>query len=177
MPRKVLTDPEAGSENAPGVGFFGKLPSTGDFVSRGLPDAFRRKWDAWLTRHVAPLHRGDLPLPPGGLRFRLPSGGRLAAGVILPSKDSAGRHFPISLVLIVEGNLSQHQIDSWCGAALDLPVLTLSPDDLWRALDALPAPEAEGPATPPMELWTPGRPALAVDPADPAPHLRHLLAP
>ena len=79
-------------DDRPVAGFFGKLPATGDFVCRGLPDAFRKPWDSWLTRYIAPLQRGGHSFPQGGLRFRLPSGGHLAAGVILPSQlDSLPR--------------------------------------------------------------------------------------
>ena len=175
MPAEVLT-PE-GEDARPVVGFFGKLPATGDFVWRGLPDAFRRNWDAWLTRHIAPLQRDGPALPPQGLRFRLPSGRRLAAGVILPSQDSAGRLFPLSLLLIAEGALTRQQIDRWCDAALALAPEAFSPEDLWLALDALPAPDAEGPTGAPLQLWTLGRPEVAVDAQDPGPALRQLLAP
>lgn len=176
MPRSVLTEPEAGrNDTRPIAGFFGKLPTTGDFVSRRLPDAFRRNWDAWVTRHIAPLHRQGLAFPRAGLRFRLVSGGRLAAGVILPSEDSAGRHFPLSLVLIADGGLTQRQIDIWCDDALELPVLSLTPDDLLRALDDQPTLKAEGLPEGPMQLWTTDCPALTVMPSDPAPALRKLL--
>ena len=43
------------------VGFYGKMPSRGDFVRRGLPDSFVDPWDAWLqdmmahTQSVAPI--------------------------------------------------------------------------------------------------------------------------
>ena len=43
-----MPDPDL---NPPGL--FGKLPSTGDFVTRGLPAGFLRVWDAWLSRHLA----------------------------------------------------------------------------------------------------------------------------
>jgi type VI secretion system protein ImpM len=158
MPAEVLTEAEADPDDTrPVAGFFGKLPSTGDFVSRGLPDAFRRNWDAWITRHVAPLQREGLAFPEGGLRFHLPSGGRLAAGVILPSEDSAGRQFPLTLLLVADGGLTPAQTDSWCDAALGLLTSdTPDPDSLWHALDALPAAAPEGTATGPLTLWTAG---------------------
>jgi type VI secretion system protein ImpM len=177
MPADVLTDTVSDPDDTrPVVGFFGKLPSTGDFVSRGLPDSFRRSWDAWLTGHVAPLQRDGLAFPADGLRFRLVSGRRLAAGLILPSQDSAGRLFPLSLLLIADGELTRKQIDNWCDAARALPLDTLAPDPLWHALDALPAAEPKAPATGRMQLWTAGQPALAVDPAEAGPALRKLLA-
>ena len=170
MPDEILGETD---DDRPVAGFFGKLPATGDFVCRGLPDAFRKPWDSWLTRHIAPLQRGGHSFPQGGLRFRLPSGGRLAAGVILPSQDSAARLFPLSLLLIAKGDLTPGQIDPWCDAALALARET--PDDLWLALDALPAPEPQGAATGPMQLWTPDHLPLATDPAAPEATLAQLL--
>lgn len=172
MPDEVLTPRD---DRRPLAGFFGKLPTTGDFVWRGLPDAFRRHWDVWLTRHIAPLQREGRAFPPGGLRFRLPSGGRLAAGVILPSQDSAGRRFPLSLLLIATGDLTRSQVDSWCDPACALPVEELPPDDLWQALDALSAPDPEGPAAGPMQLWSPGQATLSTDPEAATEAARQLL--
>ena len=31
------------------AGFYGKLASRGDFVSRGLPQSFIAPWDSWLA--------------------------------------------------------------------------------------------------------------------------------
>lgn len=170
MPDEVLDET---GDDRPVAGFFGKLPATGDFVWRGLPDTFRKPWDAWLTRHVAPLQRKGTTFPQGGLRFRLPSGGHLAAGVIVPSEDSAGRLFPLSLLLIAERDLTPAEIDPWCDAALALARET--PDDLWQALDALPIREPQGIATGPMQLWAPDHPPLATDPAEPGTTLAQLL--
>ena len=172
MPDEVLTH----DDKRPVAAIFGKLPATGDFVWRGLPDAFRKHWDFWLTRHIAHLQRHGHAFPPGGLRFRLPSGGRLAAGVILPSRDKAGRHFPLSLLLLADGDLALPEIDSWCDAALSLQPETLDPDALWHALDALRSPIAAGPATGPMLLWTQGLPPIATDATTPETALRQLLA-
>lgn len=172
MSDEVLTQDD---DHRPVAGFFGKLPATGDFVWRGLPDAFRKAWDAWLSRHIAPLQRDGRVFPPGGLRFRLPSGGHLAAGVILPSEDSAGRLFPLSLVLIADGDLSPGQIDLWCDAALALSPETLAPDPLWHTLDALPGPDAQGQVTGAMQLWGAGGPLLSCASADPRAALRQLI--
>lgn len=174
MPDEVLSEDD---DDRPVAGFFGKLPVTGDFVWRGLPDAFRRHWDAWLTRHVAPLQRNGCSFPPGGLRFSLPSGGRLAAGVILPGEDSAGRLYPLTLLIIAGGKLSPGQIDGWCDAAVALQPETLAPDALWEALDALPAPGGEGPASGPFLLWAAGHPPQAAAPDDPEAALRRIIPP
>lgn len=171
MPDEVLTK----NDKRPVAAIFGKLPATGDFVWRGLPDAFRKHWDFWLTRHIAHLQRHGHAFPPGGLRFRLPSGSRLAAGVIFPSRDKAGRHFPLSLLLLADGDIAPEQIDPWCDAALALQPETLAPDDLWQALDALPSPEPTGPASGPMQLWTSGQDPMETDPNTPEAALRLLL--
>ena len=174
MSDEVLTQDD---DHRPVAGFFGKLPATGDFVWRGLPDAFRKAWDAWLTRHIAPLQRDGRDFPSGGLRFRLPSGGHLAAGVILPSEDSAERLFPLSLVLLADGDLSPGQIDLWCDAALALHPATLAPDSLWHALDALPGPDPQSEVTGLMQLWRTGGPPHSCTATEPGGTLRLLFVP
>lgn len=175
MPREILTDP-APDDGRPVAGFFGKLPSTGDFVARGLPDAFRRSWDAWITRHLAPLQREGTAFPEGGLRFQLFSGGRTAAGMILPSSDSAGRHFPLSVMLVTDGGLTRSGIDAWCDAALGLLVDDRSADDLWHALDTLAAPRRAEPPAVPLLLWTADHPQVVATPDQPDEAIRRLLA-
>jgi len=34
------------------VGFFGKLPSHGDFIERRVGSAFRDLWDEWMQRCI-----------------------------------------------------------------------------------------------------------------------------
>jgi type VI secretion system protein ImpM len=174
MPDEILSPPDEG-DRRPVAGFFGKMPATGDFVWRGLPDGFRKSWDSWLTRHIPPLRQAGAAFPLGGLRFALPSGGRLATGVICLSRDSAGRHFPLSLLLIADGTLAQDQIDSWCDAAIALRPDHLTPDALWLALDALPAPQPDGPATGPLLLWLAKDTPVATNPTEPTEALRGLL--
>lgn len=169
--------PEAVLNDAPTAGFFGKLPVTGDFVARGLPQGFRTRWDLWITRHLA-HHAGTLPET--GLRFRLVSGGRVAAGVIVPGQDSAGRRFPLSLILIGTGLPGPAALDPWLNAAL----LAAAParrgeadaDALLDALDAIAAPEATQSDDHIMTIWTEGHPAHRCDPADPAEAIRQSIA-
>jgi type VI secretion system protein ImpM len=97
---------------APRLGFSGKLPARGDFVARGLPRGFTEAWDAWLSE-VMPGSRailGEAWLPawmeapiwhfalPGGL-----CGPDAVAGVLLPSVDRAGRHWPLTLAAVLPG--------------------------------------------------------------------------
>jgi type VI secretion system ImpM family protein len=89
-------------------GWYGKMPSLGDFASRRVPDEFVRPWDAWLQRVldgtrqiiggtwlqrylVMPMWR--FVLLPGLLE---PSGW---TGLLMPSVDRVGRHFPMTLAV------------------------------------------------------------------------------
>lgn len=89
------------------VGFYGKLPSHGDFVQRGVTDVFVNRWDAWLQAGLAHSRQelGDpwveLFLTSPLWRFILPAGivGESAwAGILLPSVDRVSRCFPLTLV-------------------------------------------------------------------------------
>jgi type VI secretion system protein ImpM len=87
-------------------GFFGKLPSRGDFVRTGLPRSFTDPWDAWL-RDVLPASRAVLgdEWVPAWLeapvwRFALAPdvcGPEQVLGLWMPSVDRAGRYFPLVL--------------------------------------------------------------------------------
>ena len=92
-------------------GFYGKLASRGDFVSRDLPADFIQPWDSWLAAGLHSSHRelGDQWLEAYLIsplwRFLLAPGlcGREAvAGVIMPSVDRVGRYFPLTVAQPVE---------------------------------------------------------------------------
>ncbi|HET9643114.1 MAG TPA: type VI secretion system-associated protein TagF [Burkholderiaceae bacterium] len=87
-------------------GWFGKLPNAGDFASRRLPEHFIRPWDAWLQRGLANSREvlgaawldGYLVAPI--VRFWLGPGvfdGGAWAGLLMPSVDRVGRHFPLTI--------------------------------------------------------------------------------
>lgn len=89
-----------------GVGFFGKLPGLGDFVSRRLPREFIDVWDRWLQASLRTSQErlGDdwlsLYLVSPIWRFAISSGicGDSAwAGVMMPSVDRVGRYYPLTL--------------------------------------------------------------------------------
>ncbi len=154
MPAKLLT------------GFHGKLPAAGDFVTRGLPTGFAAFWDGWAARHLARREGW----PEGGLRLRLVSGGKVAAGVVVPGADRVGRRFPLAAFVIAETLPGPERLEDWCNAALaalrTAQTESLTPDDLAERLEALPAPEGEGPPEA-MQLWREGRPAEPCDAAAP----------
>jgi type VI secretion system protein ImpM len=98
MPERVL------AEGA--VGFFGKIPARGDFVQRSLPASFTTPWDRWLQAGIAGSREilGDawleVYLTSPVWRFALAArlvGDRPAAGVMIPSVDSVGRYFPLTV--------------------------------------------------------------------------------
>ena len=92
-------------------GWYGKLPTLGDFASRRLEADFIEPWDLWLGEALQAQRSAygegwleaylETPpwrflLSPGALRGVRPE---LAfAGVLVPSVDRVGRHFPLTLV-------------------------------------------------------------------------------
>ena len=138
------------------AGFFGKLPTSGDFLARGLAPGQRGWLDGWVTRWVA-MHAHDPELwPVGGLRGLLdaPEGPLLM--VIGPSVDLPGRSFPV-LACVRAPGISQVAADRWA----DLAAVALSravggsydADTLLAALDSIPEPEAGEPPVVPPVLW------------------------
>jgi type VI secretion system protein ImpM len=89
------------------AGWYGKLPSRGDFVGRGLPRPWQRHWDDWLQRGLAAATEH---LGPSTMRQRLQAmptwqwvacphqaGEPWWCGVLGPSSDRVGRAFPLLL--------------------------------------------------------------------------------
>ena len=88
------------------AGFFGKIPSHGDFVARRLPAPFTEPWDAWLRAGLADsrAHLGDdwLPIYLNSPIWRFVLGAgvcgpRAWGGVMMPSVDRVGRYFPFTI--------------------------------------------------------------------------------
>lgn len=150
------------------VGFHGKLPVTGDFVTRGLPHGFRVYWDRWAARYLVTQEAW----PEGGLRLRLASGGRVACGVAVPSRDIAGRRFPLAAFVIAGDLPDPPALDRWADAAhAALTAAQAGGQDaetLWARLAALPVPQGAAGQGAAMQVWRRGQPAQAVDPAAPA---------
>ena len=143
-------------------GFYGKLPTAGDFVTRRLPPDFVRFWDRWCARHLAPVSPARWPA--GGLRFHLPG---QATGLALPSRDRSGRAFPLTLAAP-----APRQPEEWYD---DLALLAAEAADGRIGTDALdnrlllqPAQAVAGADPPRPLLWRAGGPALEVDLAHPA---------
>lgn len=87
-------------------GFYGKLPSQGDFVTRRLPWEFTAAWDDWMQQGMLASREAlgdrwlELYLSAPIWRFQLAPGvcGPLGwRGVFFASVDRVGRYFPLTL--------------------------------------------------------------------------------
>ncbi len=88
------------------VGFYGKLPSHGDFLRRRLPDGFTQAWDGWLQDGLADSREAlgdrwlETYLTSPAWRFASTPdaiGPAPMAGVMVPSVDRVGRYFYITI--------------------------------------------------------------------------------
>jgi type VI secretion system protein ImpM len=147
-------------------GWYGKLPTLGDFASRRLPPEFIQTWDAWLQDRLratqAQLGGAWLAcyLTTPIWRFVLLPGlvGHGGwAGILMPSIDRVGRPFPLTIaVALPTAAAAAHAVfhsDRWFSgledAALTALDATRGPDDLDgvlidRALVFVPAGGANG---------------------------------
>ena len=93
------------------LGWYGKLPSVGDFASRRLDPDFIDAWDTWLAQGLSDWQAcasdAWLKLYLAGPSWRFvmmpgalpgPCGDSGWAGVLMPSVDRVGRYFPLTLV-------------------------------------------------------------------------------
>jgi type VI secretion system protein ImpM len=89
------------------VGFFGKLPSHGDFLRRRVSEGFVDGWDGWLRACLAESRSAlgaewlDIYLTSPAWRFVCGAGAcgsTPVIGLLAPSVDRVGRYFPITLV-------------------------------------------------------------------------------
>jgi len=88
------------------VGYYGKIPSKGDFITKLLPRSFTDPWDTWL-REVIAHTKSELGenwmeyyLTTPIYHYALSSGlcgNPVWLGVMMPSVDSVGRYFPMTI--------------------------------------------------------------------------------
>lgn len=105
------------------VGFFGKLPSRGDFLQRRVAAEFIDVWDPWLQEC---MHLSRQALQENWLNAYLTSpvwrfvlaegvcGSGAFAGVMVPSVDRVGRYFPLTLVAQLD--VADCVLEIACGA-------------------------------------------------------------
>jgi len=165
-------------------GFYGKMPATGDFVTRRLPGEFVRAWDRWLAQHIVPLFGLEAWRQDTALRFLAgPASFGASAGVVVQSADRVGRRFPLSVVArLAEAPLQLAYADNWFddveSAALAAQRGEMTPDELEGALTALPVPpvDASGEAIDSLVIWTAHTDIFDVDPQAPRPTLEQIFA-
>ena len=101
------------------IGFFGKIPATGDFVAANLPRTFIDRWDRWMSMELrARPDEGELD--PRAWRFTVPAGifGDLpCAGVWRMSQDRVGRRYPF--VVVAVGAMPE-PVDPWFGRVTEI---------------------------------------------------------
>jgi type VI secretion system protein ImpM len=123
------------------AGFFGKIPSHGDFVTRELPRAFLDVWDRWLQECIAASKSQlgerwlDVYLTSPLWRFALAAGvcGDSAwAGLLMPSVDRVGRYFPLTIATPLEADVNAllvpGRLDAWLDAAEGIALHSLDDD-------------------------------------------------
>ncbi|MGH7074896.1 MAG: type VI secretion system-associated protein TagF [Stellaceae bacterium] len=107
-----MSEPSIGEATDARLGFYGKLPARGDFVTRRLPRSFVEPWDLWLQDSIANAAGAlgdrwlDIYLEAPLWRFITGPGicGNVAmAGVFMPSVDRVGRYFPLTLAAPLDG--------------------------------------------------------------------------
>jgi type VI secretion system protein ImpM len=122
-------------------GFFGKIPSHGDFITRELPRAFLDVWDRWLQECIAASKSQlgerwlDVYLTSPIWRFAVAPGvcGASAwAGVLMPSVDRVGRYFPLTIATALDGEVNAllvpGRMDAWLDAVEALALHALDND-------------------------------------------------
>lgn len=95
-------------------GIYGKLPAHGDFIERNLQSQFIRVWDEWLQRAINDSRELlgdewlDNYLTSPMWRFSLGQGiidSNNWIGTLVPSVDSVGRYFPLTIAAQAPANL------------------------------------------------------------------------
>lgn len=155
---------------------FGKLPSHGDFVSRGLTAAARDELDRWLSAEVLSAReaygaafdgRYDAAPP---WRFAGEGEGR----VICASIDSAGRRFPVIAGLgVADAALARSAAEACERTIYAAFARTMTIDAVWKSLSSEELRPEEPPAAP--GWWLEGTRALAAGDR-PEGLLTHMLA-
>jgi type VI secretion system protein ImpM len=142
---------------AANAGWFGKLPALGDFASRRLPQDFIDVWDRWLQHSMAASRAAlgeqwqesylTCPIWYFGL-FPDVIGPQAWTGLIMPSIDKVGRHFPLTIALPLDAGeetvVSMFERQDWYSRLGQIALATLDIDfpaaRLEVELDANPLP-------------------------------------
>jgi len=153
-------------------GYFGKLPSRGDFLAKGLPEIMLSPLDEWLRRGLDEAQRQlggawrEIYLTGPVWRFALSAGmagPTMAAGILVPSTDRSGRDFPFIIACRAAADRGPAQLaaglSGWLDRASQLATLAvtreLDPATLDRHMGEM-GPPAPPPAVKTVNWRTPG---------------------
>ena len=130
------------------LGFYGKMPSNGDFVSRHLPRTFVDPWDQWLQESISSSRQQlgenwlDRYLIGPIWRFALSAGvcgDNAWIGLVMPSVDRVGRYFPLTLAVPVNETCKLLVIadneESWFAQAEDIALTALDQNNKLEAFN------------------------------------------
>jgi type VI secretion system protein ImpM len=146
MPEPLTMPARATLPGRAAIGFCGKLPARGDFVSAGLPRRFVDPWHDWLQRMLMASREAlgegwnaawlEAPV----WRFALAPGlcgPDAALGLWMPSVDNVGRYFPLTFAVVTSGIDAAALVCSRDGffavaeaAGRDALALDLAPDEV-----------------------------------------------
>lgn len=96
------------------LGFYGKLPTYGDFIQKRLPTDFINPWHEWLQSGMVACRERD---PDGWMTYYLncPAwnfvlargicGDQAVAGVTIPSVDRVGRYFNFTMASVLPADV------------------------------------------------------------------------
>ncbi|WP_034912035.1 type VI secretion system-associated protein TagF [Erwinia sp. 9145] len=94
----------------PAIGWYGKLPSAGDFLKRRFPDAIWQQWTHWFQVGLLNWQQNEEQRPDSEQKFSsapvwnfiVPPmlGSQLVQmGCLLPARDSVGRQYPVCALM------------------------------------------------------------------------------
>lgn len=148
------------------AGFWGKLPTRGDFLSLGLSRGFTEPWDAWISAMLA-ASREDLGAGWGAAWSAAPAwrfclrpklcGPHAVIGLWLPSMDRMGRAYPITFAAeftaaLAPGPLAHAWLDAAEAAGRAALAEGLLPQTVATRLPELEA-DPDGTAPPAASWW------------------------
>jgi type VI secretion system protein ImpM len=91
-----------------GVTLLGKTPARADFIRINHGSASAIAFDEWLQRNLEELVLGgQRTAPPSRFLFAPSGGGEALFGLVAPSRDKAGRSFPVALFVALPAGLAR----------------------------------------------------------------------